>query len=59
MVDQAIQIGAKVVWMQLGIYNTQAAEKARAAGLLVVMDHCMREEHKRLIGQRIIPNSSL
>jgi predicted CoA-binding protein len=37
--------------MQVGIYNAQAAEKARAAGLLVVMDHCMREEHRRLIGQ--------
>lgn len=49
-VEQAIQIGAKVVWMQLGIANQEAARKAEAAGLRVVMDHCMREEHIRLIG---------
>jgi len=58
VVDQAIQIGAKVVWMQVGIISPEGAAKARAAGLLVVMDHCMREEHKRLIGTRIIPNLS-
>jgi predicted CoA-binding protein len=59
VVDQAIQIGAKVVWMQVGVINPGAAKKARDAGLLVVMDHCMREEHLRLIGQQIFPGMSL
>lgn len=38
-----------VVWMQLGIINEQAAEKARNAGLMVVMDKCMMQEHRRLL----------
>lgn len=50
VIDAAIKAGAKVVWMQLGIVNEEAAEAARTAGLQVVMDRCMRAEHIRLIG---------
>ena len=49
-VDQAIEIGAKVVWMQLGIIHQEAAQNARAAGLEVVMDRCMKIEYARLFG---------
>jgi hypothetical protein len=52
-VEQAIQIGARVVWMQEGIYNPEAARKAEAAGLQVVMNRCMRAEHIRLFGARL------
>lgn len=46
-IDQAIQIGAKAVWIQLGIFNAEAAQKAEDAGLDVVMDACMMVEHRQ------------
>ncbi len=49
-VDQAIEIGARVVWMQLGIIHQEAAQKARDARLEVVMDRCMKIEYARLFG---------
>ena len=51
IVDQAIDIGASAVWMQLGIVNEAAAARAREAGLGVVMDLCMLIEHKRMVGE--------
>ena len=49
-VDAAIDIGSRVVWMQLGIVHEEAAAKARAAGLEVVMDRCIKIEYARLFG---------
>lgn len=48
IVEEAIKIGAKAIWMQEGIINEEAAARARQAGLLVVMDKCMLKEHQRL-----------
>ena len=51
IVEEAIRIGANAVWMQEGVINEEAAAQARKAGLMVVMDKCMRKEHQRLHGR--------
>ena len=48
--EDAIAIGAKVLWQQLGVKNMEAAAKAEAAGLETVMDRCVKIEHARLFG---------
>lgn len=51
IVEDAIAIGAKAVWMQLGIEHPDAAKRAQEAGLKVVMNHCIKREHQRISGQ--------
>lgn len=48
IIDEAIKIGAKTVWMQLGIINQEAAKKAESVGLNVVTDKCIKIEHSML-----------
>ena len=51
IVEEAIRRGTKVIWMQEGIVNEEAAARSKEAGLIVVMDLCMKKEHQRLINQ--------
>ncbi len=49
VVEEAIQRGAKVVWMQEGVISPEAGIKAEKAGLKVIMDRCLKKEHQRLL----------
>jgi len=49
LVEAAIRIGARAVWMQEGVVHEEAADRARSAGLTVVMDRCILKEHRRVV----------
>ncbi|MCX7569059.1 CoA-binding protein [Tumebacillus sp. DT12] len=54
IVEQAIQIKAKAIWTQLQIVDEEAAQRAQEAGLTVIMDRCLKIEHRRLLGKEKI-----
>ena len=49
IIEEAIEVGAKSVWMQLGVIHSEAAEQARDAGLQVIMNRCIMVDHRQLI----------
>lgn len=53
VVEAAIRVGAKAIWMQEGVIHEEAAARARAAGLEVVMDRCILKEHRRIAYARL------
>ncbi|HEV2282532.1 MAG TPA: CoA-binding protein [bacterium] len=55
VVDAAVAIGARAIWMPEGVRHERAAARAEAAGILVVMDRCMKQEHERLLRADLVP----
>lgn len=55
--DEAIAIGAQALWLQLGVQNDAACERARAAGLQAVQNHCALVEHQRLVAAGTLPKA--
>lgn len=51
IVEEAIRLGAKTIWMQLGLAHNAAADRARASGLQVVMSRCIMQDHRALAGR--------
>jgi uncharacterized protein len=58
IVDACIERGVPAIWLQLGVVNEAAAHKARAAGMMVIMDRCLYQEYLRLIGHAPIDPAS-
>jgi uncharacterized protein len=52
IVDDAIRVGAKAVWLQPGVHSEEAVEKAKSAGMMVISNKCFKTEHRRLLADK-------
>lgn len=59
VVREAVKLRPKAIWLQLGISSQEAAEIANAAGIPIVMDRCIKIEHQRLLGEKLVDPSTL
>lgn len=59
IVRQAVKLKPKAIWLQLGISSTEAAQIAQDAGIPIIMDRCIKTEHQRLLGEKLVDPSAL